>query len=185
MGKKKDIIRIDDEVKVVIPEVFVRCGYPLCLNDMIKKVQEEEGEKILKFLSTVGIDGKIELDLFNKSYQIMVEEGGMRLPAYDDSFHKIVKAIAYKRIEQLDYGGKERKIYTERNEEIKDLTFTVVGISYKQTGIYTTGSTSSIDGEVSPPYLANMKVHKILLLYNFMFWASEDIRIEAKNVIKI
>ena len=40
--KKEQVIRIGDRIKVINPEIFMRCGYPLTIQDGIKMLSPEE-----------------------------------------------------------------------------------------------------------------------------------------------
>jgi len=47
------IIRVDDYVRIDNPEMFVRCGYPLSLNDMCKEVEDIFGKVIEDLIYSV------------------------------------------------------------------------------------------------------------------------------------
>lgn len=145
---KKNVIHCGDIVKVVNPEFFIRCGYPLSIKDGIKMILENdslERQSVLKISEVFGIN----ID----SYR----------------FQEILKTLSYFKIKKEKFGGKERKIYTRRIEDQKDKFFKVYKKKTVMTGNYVSGcGYSTIDGdEYDPPYLDKQKAHQILYIEQY------------------
>lgn len=153
---KKEVIRPGDVVKIVNPEFFIRCGYPLSLKDGIKLIMEDEKDKeyFEKLCNRFGIMGRSLASLDN-----------IRLPK---DYYKILDILAYWKIRRKGFGGNERKIYTRRVEEAKGHEFEVSRKKMVVTGSYVHGHEDreweSGHIEYEPPYLADMESHMILYL---------------------
>jgi hypothetical protein len=109
---KKDIIRIGDKVRIVEPEVFVRCGYP-----MGKKHAEEWYKSNEKEIENFFYN--IELDLNNSNV----------------SRFKFQEQLYGLYLKSHGFGGNTRKIYTERDEAIRGIEVVVWGKYIKRSGV--------------------------------------------------
>ncbi len=160
-------IREGDTVRIVTPDFFVRCGYPLCFEGETARVLKEQGEAINAFLRSQGVQPP----------RIM---GDMSHPQ-----QKVAKAIAYCLLRQKKFGGSNRMIHTERIESRKNETAQVVSVSFVKTGIYSPGYRDH-DGEYESAYLSDEKTHRILTLDIQGQLTSSDyhecLRIDAENV---
>jgi hypothetical protein len=193
------IIRRGDRVRVVIPEIFVRCGYPLCKADLKEDIYKHYGRLVEDIIYSVGKGDK----LISRD-----EDGIFPSPsrAIDSCNNKIIDILASIRLVAKNFGGNERKVFTKRYDEIKDRIFQVRGIRFVTTGEYVRGySGYSYEGDwdCDPPYLSDPKVHKILSLdlcrkeidedfitqylksNSPMFREYQLVEIEAKNVKKL
>jgi hypothetical protein len=195
MGSKKDnIIRVGDSVRVINPEMFVRCGYNLCLEDVYDKIVAERSKEIEDFVDK----------FFNKVTNINVTdinekeenpEGIHKIFAVDcgtelsRTGQEIAKALAYSEIKIKGFGGKERKLFTKREEKFTNEIFYVHSIKIHKTGIYYPPGGGYYCGEYDYECggLKNPKTHKILSVSprNTRLLSFEDIRIEAIHVEKI
>jgi len=180
--KKDNIVRCGDLVKVIKPELFVRCGYSLTLEKSEKIIREKYYDKVSEFAN--GFKTKITLR-------------NMEDYCEDSLTNKIIQALAEEYIFMEGFGGNERKIYTEPAFEmlgmsIKDEVRRVVSIKFHKTGTYVPGSSIyPIDEyyDYEPAYLDNTKTHKILGLAEVPKicgeYYGEDFKIEACNVEKL
>lgn len=175
---------IGDKIKIIDPQMFVRCGYPLT-PQIVKEqhITDEEKKSITDFLSTFGIT---EYGVLASYYS----PRGSRRYYYYKAFDAIMNIIAYNRVGQMQMGGNERTIHTEYDPHKKDIVYTVIGKKVHRTGTYFP-SRSSVDywGEYDyePGGLANMKTHVILELseYGQQMWLSsvdKPIKIEQCHV---
>jgi hypothetical protein len=139
---KSDIIRVGDRVRIVNPEMFVRCGYPLSWNDAELAVSKQYCHMIYEFLANTGL--YVGVDIYH------IE-------------NDIKHAFAKRWLQSRGYGGNVRSIYTEYDEFQKDRTFTVYEIRYVRSGVYRPGYISGYEEpEYNPAYLDKIKTHKIL-----------------------
>lgn len=171
-----NIIRVGDKVKILNPEIFIRCGYPLTPPDVYEEVAKLYGEKINAFVrETLGFPPKqmptteeeIDYDFYYDSREARTLED------------KILNAFCYYSVKMKGFGGKERKIYTEHYKQYQDKVGIVEKIKFHKTGIYT-------PDDYDPPYLSNEEVHKILKLkfpYCFPEYLS-PVQIESIHVRK-
>lgn len=169
MPRSSPIIRVGDMVKIVIPDMFVRCGYPLTVDDGEKMVKED----LLKDICRAhGID----------------EE--------DHAFYETKRALAIGLLKNRGFGGNERKIYTSTLPEVKGRYGRVTAKSFVKTGERgDPGSCSySPDGIPVEEYkgmtLLSAKTHVILTLELGSILYSTALndfppRIEAYNVQKV
>ena len=169
MAKKDpNIIREGDWVKVINPEIFIRCGYPMDYKEEAKKAYDEHGIAIRGFLwHQCGILPPI---YENRDFEHTVE--------------RIAERIGYLKCKTANFGGAERKIFTERREEYLGLEGWVNGVRFVRTGTYYAPSGGySYDGEYDydPGGLYKPKTHKILTMF---FNGQEDFEIEAIHVEK-
>lgn len=160
--KNNKIIRRNDNVKIIIPNFFVRCGYPMCPENETKSIFREFGKEINGLLTKIGV----------KRFQNF---------GNTEFLDKLCKEIAYAKCKTNHYGGHDRQIFTQEMPELKDSTFHVLNTKYVKTGKYNHGSFyQTIDGsDYEPAYLSNEKTHKLLQIdCKGQHW------IEAANVQK-
>jgi len=62
--KDKNRIKIGDYVRIDNPEMFVRCGYPLSIEDMRKEIVDNRFVDIEKFIISI-VHGEDRLNDFN------------------------------------------------------------------------------------------------------------------------
>lgn len=186
---KKNIIRIGDRVKVIQPDLFIRCGYPYTKEHMLRNVlKPEDVIKIEKFLADFGVhqdyfhikDTNIMHPIVDKAY-------------YTRAFDKVADGIAYGLLHAKGFGGRERKVYTEREEKYLNATGTVMSRKVVNSGHYVPGYNGSwldpYDSE--PAYLTNQKTHVIFeveLDYNpdqQCWYPFTVVQIEKTNLEKI
>lgn len=201
MRKRKldpKIIRIGDVVCIDNPEMFIRCGYPLSLDDACKEVEEKFGRVIEDLIHSVQC-----LDEFVPADEKGVYQDGsmwptcVKIPSLDRNkqYSDLVKTLTYYRLVGKNFGGNERKIFTQLEEGLRGRKASVVGIEFVKTGIRhpASGGYDYYSGgyEYEPPYLENEKTHKILDLHVNVSDTNEwcaflDLnRIEVVNVTKI
>lgn len=166
---KKDIIRVGDWVKVVNPQEFIRCGYPLSFQDEKTEVYEKYSKKVEEFLhNEIGLGVKLFGDL--KS-----------LTEVDAAVDKICGAIAYETLKRKGFGGRSRQIYTKENKNILGKEGCVSRIKFHKTGEYYSPSGGG-EYDYESGGLRNEKTHKILEVNVFF---DTVFKIEAVNVEKV
>jgi hypothetical protein len=184
MLKKKlnrsEIIRIGDRVRIVNPEFFVRCGYPLNKELVLRNnLKQEDVNKIDAFITSFGLNNfYVDLDKSNHIYTRV--------------FDKIADAIAYGLLNKEGFGGRERKIYTEYLEPYKDIVCEVIGRKIVNTGYYRSGGKSYdyYNGgyDYEPASLEDQQTHIIYtvdLIPNELPSRNLFLEIEKKNLEKI
>lgn len=154
------IIRVGDTVKIIVPKLFVRCGYSMCPEIESNSIRREFGKEINDLLVRIGVKENQDC-IFDQKY-----------------LNQICQEIAYAKCKSNRYGGRDRQIFTQEDLDYKDSVLKVTEIKYVRTGKYEPASYGcSYDGnEYDPPVLCNVKTHKILRL--------RSILIEAANVEK-
>lgn len=178
---KKTIIRIGDFVKIIKPEIFVRCGYDLDYQTITQEIEKKFCKEIVEFIKQFPF----ACDKNNAFYSELDLDAGYPIYSDKDSidigtssyrcFTKIAEALAYEKIKKEIKTGSERKIFTTIDDTMNiDKHRYVENIKYFKTGIYNSGYQDSY-GEWGSPFLSNEKVHKILILYPYI-WI-EDIHV--------
>lgn len=163
MRKRKldpKIIRAGDKVKIVNPEVFVRCGYPLCKADLKEEIYQHYGKLIEDIMYSVGKGNK----LISRNEESLFPAADIMIDPFNNKF---IDELASIRLRAKKFGGNERKIFTKRYEDLKDKVFYVRGTRFVQTGFYVPGDSSQYYSEYddfTPPYLDKAKTHKILII---------------------
>lgn len=144
-----NIIRKDDNVRIIIPECVDRVGYPLTKKDIINEMTPEQKQALKDFLAkTFGIT----LQIFNS---------GIDYPTVND---EILEVVASRILCQRRWGGNERTLHT------KTLPSHCIGqvsrvFSKKtvKTGKYHNGSGGydyyTGEWDWTPAYLENEKTH--------------------------
>jgi len=162
--RKKDpkIIRVGDTVRIINPEFFIRCGYPMSFKDACRIVEKEHKDRIAEFIR--GFDFTTYTNKGSGLLGFPISE-----EKWEDNrtFSKIVGALAYEYVRAKRFGGTERKIYTKHCPDYKDKRMTVEYIKFFQTGNYVRGSGESYDSyageyDYDPSFLEDQKTHKIL-----------------------
>jgi hypothetical protein len=187
--KNKNIIRTGDIVRIINPEFFIRCGYNLCLKDLIDKFEKERMDEIENFIDVFLGDEKGK----NELIKLGIRKTNPK--EFSRTGKEIAKALAYAYMIKHSFGGKERKIFTERKEEYINTDFMVCDIRYHKTGIYfpPSGGYDSYFNEYDYESggLKNEKTHKILELFpvynnpKFVSVLSPTFKIESIHVEKI
>lgn len=172
---KRVVYHVDDVVKVIEPAIVIRVGYPLTKNDALNAAEKEYGEKIHAFMCEIGA--------------AQPDDPFLNFPEYDPCLYgDLLNAVSSYWLKQKNYGGRERKIYTETDERIKETTWRVLSKRTVKTGIYNRGGYSGgWDGEpdYDPPYLQDERTHVLLALEPVTLTLSDipwRIEVEAANV---
>lgn len=156
MSKKRRAIGRGTYIKIVNPEVVVRWGYNL--NKQIVKdtvITKEQKDAIIKLLESFNIHQKNEnfYDMIGFEYE----------PEKNKVYEKILDEIAYGVLKSECFGGKDRKLFTERRDFLKGARAYVNERRVVKTGTYHAGQTYQgyFDAypEYEPAYLSNEKTH--------------------------
>ena len=186
------IIRVDDRVKIINPEIVIRIGYPMSFDEACEEVDKLYRNEIIEFLNKTIYQQK-DVPLYKLTLASYINE---KEYIKSQTYKKIIKALAYEHMQQKEFGGREKKIYTKVRQELLGITSTVRNISIKKTGIYfaPSGGYDSYSGEYDfePGGLDKEKTHKILELDYWLSngvmslnWEADYIKIESCNVEKI
>lgn len=180
MSKRKNIIREGDMVKIVDPQVFVRCGYPLSFQDALEKVVELHLDKTLAFLSDIGLPAVIKPTFMSPPPDDSAGIRDMSSPVDKMPRHlqEIMRALAYAYVRKEGFGGNKRQIFTETWPDLMEKKAYVQGIKYCKTGKYfrprswQTWTDYGYEYEYDPGGLSHEKTHKILQLgiNSRIFW---------------
>ncbi len=146
---KKDpkIIRVGDMVKIINPEFFVRCGYPMDFNDAYEHIDRNHNAPMHELIKSM-----------------IPEAGPVRKHKV---YEKLVRIFAYEYMRSKKFGGPERKIYTMRIRKQLLKVYRVLDIRFVKTGIYYPGDLDNSEGIAyldQLPYLDKEKTHKLLQL---------------------
>jgi len=153
--KNTKYARVGEIVQLVEPYTFVRCGYPLCVKDIIEKEKSNIEAMILEII---------------RSWQPKVP-GVFATSEYSHlsgrTHGMLVAAIASYKLEQQGYGGKERSIHEQKITNHILGNYVVIGKNFHKTGIrYSPSSWTSYEGEYDyePGGLENEKTHCVYTL---------------------
>jgi hypothetical protein len=122
------VIRVDDYIKIIIPEYVERVGYPLTTKIVLEKFTPEQKQKLYKcLLDTFGIPCKTESGELSLYFD------------YEKEYNGILNAVARQVMIAERWGGKERRIYNQPVEYVKDQVFRVYKKRVVKTGRYVPG----------------------------------------------
>jgi len=161
VAKHSEIIRVQDFVKIDNPLMFVRCGYPKCLESETAVVLKEYGDKIDVLLEATTVVSGVNPLVPGMTRTISLR-GDDR---WENEREKIAKTIAYSRLKLHGFGGRERTIYTKEMPELAGCIVMVDSIKYVKTGkYYPPCDGENYEGEYDweSGGLENEKTHKIL-----------------------
>ena len=154
-------IKIGDIVKINKPDLFLRCGYPLSKQDVLKDLEQHRG-RISDFVAEIlGYNSEDGEKWCCSKFKVY--------PAFYDtevknsiSIDKILNTIAYMKLKKENFGGSKRSIHNIFSPEYQDKIYIVAGKKRVVTGYYSAGWSSLDEGE--PASLYNQKHHVILYL---------------------
>jgi hypothetical protein len=181
----KTVYKEGDLVKVINPEFVIRVGYPLTLEAALEHCEKTFEKEISSFCYSMQekySEGKTMLG-FNAGY-------GIKDTRF---FQETLKAVASHHLRRTRFGGPERTIHTELQEELRNTEpWTVESKRRVKTGIYEPGYTD-YEGDYTQPFLSDEKTHTLLRLSpqfhtRFLFGSSRfdgAWEIESVNVEKI
>ena len=161
MSKRKDVIRDGDYVKIITPNIFVRCGYPLNKKIVMDTlITKEQKEAVVQMLLAFGLKRPPE-DML--AYQLSWK---MDSTLADKAFDKVIYEMAGVVLQKERWGGNERLIYYDYKPEFQDATCYVQGKRVVKTGTHEVGHSyrgyyDDYD-DYDPPYLSNEHTHVIL-----------------------
>ncbi len=166
---KRNIIRKNDHVKIINPEVVVRWGYPLC-KQIVKDtlITPEQKEALYALLGAFGLDRPLPAG--EGATPDMFDAWICPNPPDTTTHDKLLDVLAYEVLKQKMFGGKERKLYTERKESLRNATGEVVDKKVVQSGTYKPGGCYSggyygDEYDYEPAYLAVAKAHVLCKVY--------------------
>jgi hypothetical protein len=163
--KDKSRIKIGDYVRIDNPEMFVRCGYPLSIQDMRKEIKDNHFIDIEKFIISI-VHGEDKVKDFNLTNVVSHKDTYLNKSKTSQA---IIDLLAYEMLRHRNFGGRERSIHTKIVEENRGKIVQVNGTKMCVTGNYVAGSGSmdywSGEYDYEPPYLENQKSHRILSVY--------------------
>ena len=142
----KQKIQIGDYIKVINPMEFVRCGYPKCIESEVVVLKE------------LDFDLEIHRMLSRQSDKDIYGQMGLK----DKVVQKILREVAYYRLNVNGFGGRLREIHEIEKPELLNRDFVVLGKFRVVTGEYQPAT--NWGDEYDPAYLTNQKHHTILEL---------------------
>lgn len=180
---KKQSFKKGDKVRVINPQIFVRCGYPETVESAGEKMEEWFKETygkslkshLLEFFPFLG-------DPLIDEYKIILKESSFDFNKIKESFYR-----AYLK-NKLNFGGRERKVYTKYEPQLEGAICKIISEKpmIKKTGIYQHASGGYGLGEdYEPAWLSNVKTHVFyeVIPHNLFPFLSEWI--ERENLEKL
>jgi hypothetical protein len=168
---KKSPFQVGTRVRIVTPERFVRCGYPMTPAIAAKELMANHEQDIIEFLEKLGIAQGLTEVILNPS-----TDGPKKVLRAE---HRAVKRLAgdlgYFYTGAKGFGGRERKIFTTPSPEDEGLIGFISESRSVMTGHYygPSGGYDSYSGEYDydPGGLDGMKSNRIhrLSLYRDTF----------------
>lgn len=151
MNKSK--IKVGDLVRIVNPQIFVRCGYPLCLKDVME-----------------SIDQNIAIDLIKKVTGIPDQQPLNITPKVERAIRDINKGLAYALMLSKGFGGSERRIYTREEPSYLNAIVKVESKRRVVTGDRYGGCGPGYYGdEAEGPALENQEHHTLIEFWPVTF----------------
>lgn len=168
--KKPDmLIRPDDEIMILKPFFFIRCGYKTDVSDFVSEFYSPVAKVVTNALGTTN------LDMYGRNTRVMCQE------------------MAYIKAHRMGFGGPERKIFeTPHIANAKQARAHVEKVNFKKTGTYSPAAPyyqgHEYPVEFEPARLLDEKTHKILTLNQSYFCKKTNksyYTIRADHCVKI
>jgi hypothetical protein len=160
MALRKNVIRVGDYVKIINPELVLRCGYPLTKkivkDTIITAEQKDSIHGVLKSFGVIPLPDILDFD------------NALSNSDYENSYDKILDILAYEVLKKKGYGGKEKRLRTIKRPSLQDKFRYVIERKVVKTGDYNNGYRHNYFGghdDYEPPYLSNEKTHVLFLIY--------------------
>ena len=167
-SRKSPVYHIGDRVKIIKPEIFIRCGYPKTKADFA--ITPEQRNKLEDLLISFGI-----------------AKDSFLYYRYDNSLDRIYDEISYLQLAKANFGGNKREIHTTTDFNILNITGEVISKRTVKTGVYDYGYID-FEGNSNPPSLHKEQSHVILKIDVASLYSNVipylEIETEEKNVIK-
>lgn len=175
-------IKPGDLVKIINPQIFARCGYPLCLKDVIE-----------------SLDQSIAIDAIKKVTSAPLDQELMITRRVERAIRDINKGLAYAVMLSRGFGGSERKIYTREEPSYLNAIVKVESKRRVVTGNRYGGCGPGYYGdEAEGPSLENQQHHTLIkfwpvtfdkhgreVFYLSPFHESDSLEIEQIHVEKV
>lgn len=182
---KNNLIKSGDKVRIINPQIFVRCGYPLCIADVIKTIDQKI---IIDCLVQCGVGTFDQIESVIKFHPHHKMQR-----AYKEISGGLALAIMISK----RFGGSERKIYTDNRPELVGKIVRVESKRQVVTGDRYPGCGPGYYGdEAEGPSLENQERHTLIKfcpiyyenghISGGMIICGEDrLEIEQSNVEKV
>ena len=130
-------IRVGDQVRIVQPEIFERCGYPLDVRVLAQQIDPQIVRQafIAAGVKVAGTDEWPPIGLLRSAYL------------------RVCRGLALAQAKQQRFGGPERRVYTRTVPELAGRVVAVSGTRRVVSGVRVPGSS---------PYLEGMQHHVLL-----------------------
>jgi len=173
--KKTKYARVGEKVEIVVPKLFIRCGYPLTMSEILQKRCANVAIRARSAAMAAGLNW---------------EDAWVR--------KNLERAVAADILKKEGFGGAGRLIFQEDFPELLGARGKVTARKMVYTGKYSPGFQSYTDywtgeSEWDPPSLYDTKAHCVytLSIYHWHFdivaskhrkWYWGDVQILAENV---
>lgn len=141
---RKDRIKVSDRVRIINPQLVVRVGYPLCIEDVAKTI---DVDKIVTALHNCGIKHPL--------HGLVPNIKGSRM---ERAMSQVARGIALAIMIDQNFGGSTRSIYTSEDLTLKNAIVRVSGKRRVVTG-------DRYGGYEEGPSLEN-QVHHMLIQFD-------------------
>jgi len=176
MGKRK-YAKIGEEIEIIEPVRFVRCGYPLSMASIMRDRRSEVEKKLIRILAVLEDQPEPEFKEPDAPVAVLaLPDDGFLSPSYDTSIswigigdtytsNLIQKAICAFILRKEQFGGQERRIFEERLDgySIPGRGWHVTNKRFVRTGTYSPGyqgySCYSGEYDYDPPELYDSETH--------------------------
>lgn len=176
-----NIIKVGDLVRILNPQIFVRCGYPLCIKDVAE-----------------SLDNSIAIDAIKRAISILPDKHLHISYRLERAVRDINRGLALAVMIHKGFGGSERKIYTREDLNFKDKIVKVESKRQVVTGVRYPGCGPGYYGdEAEGPSLENQQRHTLISFWpayrdeygnfsgGFVVDTKDNLEIEQIHVEKI
>lgn len=175
------IIRVGDNIKIIIPEMVERVGYPLTKKLIVESMTVEQKSKLYRTIAEI--------------FGLKHYSGDSNLLFYDTKDDdRLLYAIAGRILKEKGWGGRERKIYTAIDESYRGQVYTVYKKKVVKTGKYNHGSSWQDywtgEYDYDPAYLSNEKTHVLYGIHEYTtqsgahIWDDDDLKYFEKRCVQ-
>jgi hypothetical protein len=174
-SSKRVVFHEGDRFVINTPKVVVRVGYPLCIDDVKRELDNAPLDNRIKlFLSEFGLYSPME---DGADYRLLYGN-----TTEDTVVNEIKTALARRLLAMRGWGGNTRSIFEIEIPKLAGTEHYVYKKRVVRTGVRVGPSGSYEDYE--PGYLSDMKTH-ILLQFHHMGFRNNTAEINQQYVSKI
>jgi hypothetical protein len=150
--------RQGERVRIVTPRVFVRCGYPISIQDLRKRIGKEYAAEIEALIVRV-----VGTPNHSPGTPLLDPSRSLWYSSREKVHTPIINALAYAVAKRANFGGNRREVHTREFPALKGMVLSVGRTFRVVTGEYHPGDREQ------PAWLTHRRHHTIIEAEHFSY----------------